>query len=152
MTRAAMLLTVAFAWLVSAAEAAAPSLGSITPYGGQRGTEVEVFFNGGRLSDAKDVMFYYPGITLTSLEVVNDGQVKTKLAIAPDCRLGIHAMRLRSASGISELRTFMVGAMPEGRWRNERRDALREAGCYTILLSVLELRAVLQQESEEVRA
>ena len=92
---------------------AAPSLGSISPTGGQRGTELAVTFNGGRLSDAQEILFYYPGIKVTGFEVVNDGQVKTKLTIDPDCRLGIHAMRVRSATGLSELRTFMVGALPE---------------------------------------
>lgn len=97
----------------SSARAAAPSLGSITPYGARRGAEVEVYFSGARLSDAQEILFYYPGITCASLEVVSDNQVKTRLAIAPDCRLGNHAMRVRTASGISELRTFSVGALPE---------------------------------------
>ena len=30
----------------------------------------------------------------------------------PDCRLGEHAVRVRTATGISELRTFWVGALP----------------------------------------
>jgi hypothetical protein len=89
-----------------------PSLGGITPRGAQRGTEAVIQFNGGRLSDTKEVLFYDPGITVTKLQVVNDGQVKATVKIAADCRLGEHAMRLRSASGISELRTFYVGALP----------------------------------------
>jgi phosphoglycolate phosphatase-like HAD superfamily hydrolase len=44
----------------------------------------------------------------------------------------------------------VVGALPEGRWRDERRQALHAAGCHTILPSVLQLRAVLQREPEEV--
>ena len=107
---AALLALASFA---SSAPAAAPSLGSIAPYGAQRGTEVDVFFNGARFTDAQEVLFYYPGITCSALEVVNDNQVKTHLVIAPDCRLGIHAMRVRTASGISELRTFSVGALPD---------------------------------------
>jgi hypothetical protein len=95
------------------AEAASPVLNSIMPRGGQRGTETVLFFNGGRLSDTRDVFFYYPGITVGKLEVVNDGQVKATVKIAADCRLGEHAMRLRTASGISELRTFYVGALPQ---------------------------------------
>src|SRR5690242_672048 len=87
------------------AHAASPSLGSITPYGAQRGTEVEVTFNGARLADAQEILFYSPGITVTGLEAA-DGAVKTKLSIAGDCRLGQHAMRVRTASGTSELRTF----------------------------------------------
>lgn len=106
-TLAAMLTVARPAW------SASPSLGGISPYGGQRGKEVEVFFNGARLADAQEILLYYPGIKVAHFEVVNDNQVKTRLAIDPECRLGIHAMRVRTASGLSELRTFMVGALPE---------------------------------------
>jgi len=92
--------------------AASPSLGSIQPRGAQRGTEAVVTFNGGRLADAQEILIYYPGITVKKLEVVNDAAVKATLAIAADCRLGEHAFRVRTAGGISDLRTFWVGAMP----------------------------------------
>lgn len=120
-----LILAVVFtAWAVvsSAARAANPSLGSITPFGAQRGTEAEVLFQGGNLGDAQEVLLYYPGITVTHFEVVNDNTVKTRLSIAADCRLGVHAMRVRTATGISNLRTFSVGAlsaMPEVEPNNE---------------------------------
>ena len=100
-------------FLTALASAADPQLGGISPYGAQRGTEVEVNFNGARLADAQEILLYYPGIKVASLEAVNDNSVKTKLSIAPDCRLGIHAMRVRTATGVSNLRTFSVGAMPD---------------------------------------
>ena len=37
----------------SIAQAASPNLGSMAPYGGQRGTEVEVIFSGERMADAE---------------------------------------------------------------------------------------------------
>ena len=92
--------------------AASPSLGGIAPRGGQRGTEMAISFNGGRLSDAKEILFYEPGFTVSKLEVVNDSQVKATVKIAADCRLGEHAMRVRTSTGVSELRTFYVGALP----------------------------------------
>ena len=91
---------------------ASPSLGGISPQGAQRGTEAVVTFGGARLVDAQEVLFYYPGIAVKKLEVVNDAQVKVTFTIAPDCRLGEHLIRLRTASGISEARTFWVGALP----------------------------------------
>jgi hypothetical protein len=93
-------------------EAATPVLGGIAPRGAQRGTDAVLQFNGARLNDAKEILVYYPGITVTKLEVVNDNQVKVIAKIAADCRLGEHVFRLRTASGISELRTFWVGALP----------------------------------------
>jgi hypothetical protein len=44
---------------------ASPSVGVVLPRGGQRGTEVNVSFNGGNLSDAQEVLVYYPGITVS---------------------------------------------------------------------------------------
>lgn len=95
------------------AVAVEPSLGGIAPYGVQRGFETEVLFQGGRLQDAKELLFYSPGFTVTSIEAVNDATVKAKLNVAPDCRMGIHAVRVRTLTGVSNLRTFTVGALPE---------------------------------------
>ena len=44
---------------------------------------------------------------------MNDGHVKVTLKIAPDCRLGLHEIRVRTATGVSEVRTFSVGALKE---------------------------------------
>jgi hypothetical protein len=92
--------------------AASPSLGGISPRGAQRGKEATLLFSGARLSDAREILFCTPGFSVTKLHVVNDGQVKATVKIAADCWLGEHAMRVRTASGLSELRTFWVGALP----------------------------------------
>ncbi|HVK18800.1 MAG TPA: PPC domain-containing protein [Fimbriiglobus sp.] len=91
---------------------ASPSLGGISPVGAQRGTEAVLTFSGARLADAQEVLVYYPGITVKKLEPVNDTAVKVTVQVAPDCRIGEHAFRLRTASGVSDLRTFWVGALP----------------------------------------
>ena len=96
----------------SLVQAASPSLGGISPLGGQRGTDAVVTFNGVRLADAQEVLIYYPGVTVKKLEVVNDAQVKVTFTIAADCKLGEHLFRMRTAGGISEARTFWVGALP----------------------------------------
>lgn len=103
----------ALACLAPALQAAAPQLGSILPRGGQRGLELDVTFNGQRLGDAQEIMIYQPGLSVMALEVVNENQVKVKLKIAGDCPLGTKHMRVRTASGISDMRTFRVGALPE---------------------------------------
>src|SRR5947208_3942514 len=93
-------------------DAASPSLGSIAPLGIQRGVESVLNFQGGRLADAKEILFYSSGFTVTKLETVNDGQVKATVKVAADCRLGEHIARVRTASGISEMRPFQVGPFP----------------------------------------
>ena len=93
--------------------AASPSLGSIVPRGGQRGTEMVLIVQRGTAGRCPGSRCCIRRASASrKLEVVNDNQVKATVKIAPDCRLGEHAMRLRTATGISELRTFWVGALP----------------------------------------
>ena len=106
-------LSLALLLLPSAAQAVEPAIGAMQPYGFQRGKEQEVTLGGARLGDAQELLFYSPGITVAELKPENDGSVKVKLNIAPDCRLGIHAVRLRSATGVSNLMTFMIGNFAE---------------------------------------
>ncbi|MFN0021270.1 MAG: PPC domain-containing protein [Pirellulaceae bacterium] len=107
------LAAIVFSFGSRSVKAVEPALGGIAPYGVQRGVETEVLFQGGRLQDAKELLFYSPGFTVASLEAVNDATVKAKLNVAADCRLGIHAVRVRTLTGVSNLRTFTVGALPE---------------------------------------
>jgi hypothetical protein len=104
--------TLLAALAASVATASSPSLGSVTPRGGQRGTELTLSFNGARLADAKEIVFYSPGMTVNQLKPVNDNQVQATVKIAADCRLGEHVVRVRTATGLSEMRTFWVGNLP----------------------------------------
>src|SRR4051794_10410550 len=86
--------------------AASPVLSNVLPRGCQRGVETEVLFNGQRLEDAQELMIYEPGIEVAEFAVVNGNQVKAKLKVAADCTLGTKHVRVRTASGLSDLRTF----------------------------------------------
>lgn len=97
----------------SAAQAGNPRLRSMSPQGAQRGTEVEITLSGSDLADAQEIMLYYPGVSVTEMEAVDETKIKAKFQFDAECRLGIHALRVRSATGISNLRTFNVGALPE---------------------------------------
>lgn len=98
--------------LAATAHATAPTLSNVVPRGGQRGTEVEVTLTGERLEDAQELMLYEPGIEVSDLKAVNGNQLKAKLKIAADCALGTKRLRVRTATGLSTLRTFIVGALP----------------------------------------
>ncbi len=98
--------------VASSGFAASPVLSNIMPRGGQRGTEVEVLFNGQRFEDAQELMIYEPGIEVAEFAVVSPTQVKAKLKLAADVSLGTKHIRVRSATGVSDLRTFRVGALP----------------------------------------
>lgn len=92
--------------------AASPHLIAISPTGGQRGTELALRFKGERLQDAQEILCYEPGLEVLKLNTVTNKLVEAQVKIAPDCPLGEHHLRLRAASGLSELRTFSVGPFP----------------------------------------
>ncbi len=96
----------------AAAPAADPQISRIVPAGGQRGTQLDLKLEGPRLADAQGLLFYELGIEVKRFEVAG-GKPLARLALAPDCRVGYHALRVRTASGISNLVTFSVGTMPE---------------------------------------
>lgn len=90
----------------------APSLKDILPTGGQRGSEVEVSFIGERLQDAQEILCYEPGIEVLKLGPETNKIVHARLKISSDCSLGEHHLRVRTVTGVSELRTFLVGPFP----------------------------------------
>ncbi|HXE53577.1 MAG TPA: hypothetical protein VN541_11200, partial [Tepidisphaeraceae bacterium] len=92
--------------------AASPELQGVTPRGAQRGTEADLVFTGSRLADARDVLFYEPGITVTKVESSDAQHAKVHVRIDKDARIGIYPMRIRTATGLSELRTFCVTPYP----------------------------------------
>jgi hypothetical protein len=102
----------AFLLAPALAQAVSPKLNSISPSGAQRGAEVEVRFNGQRLDDTKEIVLYTSGISVVKMVADKADVVKATLKVAADCRLGEHQLRLRTATGVSELRTFFVGALP----------------------------------------
>src|SRR5262245_5810149 len=89
--------------------ATSPSLSLVLPRGAQRGTEIEAAFQGARLGDAQEILFYEPGITTVSLNASNAAELKVKLKIDTSARLGPHVLRVRTAGGLTEARTFSVG-------------------------------------------
>ena len=101
-----------FLALLTPLAAFSPELHLIEPRGGQRGTEMTVNFDGERLEDLAEALFYAPGLTLSNIEVKDAKHASAKLTIAADAALGEHSLRLRSPGGLTELRSFWVGQFP----------------------------------------
>jgi hypothetical protein len=91
--------------------ASSPRLSSISPHGVQRGEEHILTFAGSNLTDAQEIWFYDQGLEVTELKI-EDQAVKVTVKVADDCRLGEHLAQVRTASGISDFRTFWVEALP----------------------------------------
>jgi hypothetical protein len=100
-----MLIAAVPAWAV------APTVRTIEPVGGQRGTEVIVTLTGQRLADIQEILFYQPGISVTKIGGGDYAQAVATLKIAETAQLGLHDFRVRTATGISSLKTFSVGTL-----------------------------------------
>src|SRR3954469_1418496 len=92
--------------------AESPNLAKVAPRGAQRGTELDLTLTGTQLKDAQELLFYKPGLEVLKLEAADDKTVKVRLKVSADAALGEHTMRLRTATGISDLKTFSVGPFP----------------------------------------
>ncbi|MBX3426085.1 MAG: PPC domain-containing protein [Pirellulales bacterium] len=86
----------------------------LEPQGAQRGTTVAVELFGPRLGKApQGLLWSRAGIEATKLEVVDDNRVRVELIVAADCPPGIHPLRVHTATGLSNLVQFHVGALAE---------------------------------------
>lgn len=82
----------------------------LLPRGGGQGATVEVEFHGASLENPKEILFYQPGITAGGFAPYpkpGDG-FKVKFHIAPDCPIGEHVLRVRTATALSDAVTFWV--------------------------------------------
>ncbi|WP_395737584.1 serine protease [Prosthecobacter sp.] len=98
---------------------------AVTPRAGQRGTTVEVILDGAYLKDPREVLFFRPGIKCVEVKALppmrrnslhhggyREDQVQCTFEIAPDCPLGLHPLKLRTATELTTLSTFAVTAYP----------------------------------------
>ena len=117
----ALMLIVLMSWIVcdagsvaanGSAALSSPQLNLIMPRGVQRGHEHVLTFSGARLQETQEVFLYSEGVTVLKFEQVDANNVKVTVRVAPECRLGEHVAQLRTNYGISEFRTFFVGALP----------------------------------------
>lgn len=74
---------------------------------------MELKFNGTRLADAQEVFLFEPGVKVLELKELKDTHVLARVKVEADCPLGEHKVRIRTKTGISDLRTFNVGAYPQ---------------------------------------
>src|SRR6476659_10867356 len=109
------LLLIGSALLTTAAFAGDPQINNITPFGIQRGTEATFTISGSGLSATKEILFYEPGFTVKEIvtDKDKDDSAKVTIAVASDVQVGVHALRLRSLGGVSNLRMITVGNLPE---------------------------------------
>lgn len=92
-----------------------PRLLTLTPMGGQQGTEVDIVVGGENLEELGELVFNHPGLKATPFVDPNGALVPNKyhVVIAPDCPPGLYEARVLSRLGISAARVFSVGNLRE---------------------------------------
>ncbi|WP_347243974.1 pre-peptidase C-terminal domain-containing protein [Thermogutta sp.] len=90
-----------------------PEITRVTPISAQQGTEIELTIAGSRLDDAAELLFTSAGFSVREITTKSGTSLVAKVAVAPDCPVGEHGLRVRTATGISNLITFHVGLLPE---------------------------------------
>jgi hypothetical protein len=99
--------------LAAASAAATPTIGRIEPAGAPAGAEVEIRLVGDDLDEARELLFEEGRIAVTALAGIDAKTVKASLRVPADCPPGAHRLRIRTADGLSELRTFRVGGFAQ---------------------------------------
>lgn len=101
----------ALVWLgmLTTVQAAPPSVSSLLPAGGQRGTEVAVTLQGTPGATVPEVWCHRPGLEFVRPE--KPGPITVR--IAADAQPGLYWLRFYNAEGSSTLRPFYVGTQPE---------------------------------------
>jgi hypothetical protein len=92
--------------------ASQPEANALSVVGVQRGQSVEVQISGARLGDARELLFYTPGLTASNVTKVDDNNIKVTISAAADAKPQLHPFRVVTASGTSNLRLFGVSALP----------------------------------------
>lgn len=92
--------------------AAGPSIESISPGIGQRGTVFQLKIVGAKLASAPELVFYQPGLSCTGIKVADENELAVELKSEANCQLGSHPFRLRTNQGFSELKLIRVTPLP----------------------------------------
>jgi hypothetical protein len=110
-----LLLTVvaAAAFAPAGTALAEPAIDRIEPGGGTRGSELEIAIAGKEFTDPEQLWFENGSIAVVSLTAVDATNAKAVIRIPDDCPLGAHRLRLRTKHGLSDLRMFRVGSLPQ---------------------------------------
>ena len=97
--------------------AQAPALNVVMPLGIQRGTSLDLVLTGANLAEPTGFWTSIPGAKATIPTDNNNGKdagkLLVKLEVPKDAPLGVHAVRLATSRGLSNLRLFCVDDLPQ---------------------------------------
>lgn len=129
-------------------------ISQVRPRISQRGTIATVTIQGMCLRGAREIVFYRPGLKAIEITQLPDlehpigtmhggiikEQIQCRIEIAPDCELGEHPFRVRTATELSSLSTLHVGRFPtvdEDESRTAPNDRIESAKAVDLNTTVL---------------
>ena len=116
------------------AQQAPPTLKSVVPHGGQRGSTVSLLLDGTNLGGTRRILFERSGFeasivqrdTLPNVQELREGETRPlildkstkdrltiEVGIDPDLRPGVYSFRLETVLGVTNALPFAVGPFPE---------------------------------------
>ena len=133
----ALLATIGAAVIIQTAgpARAEPAIDRIEPGGGSRGSELAITLAGKELADPEQLWFENGSIAVVSLTAVDATHAKAVIRIPESSPLGAHRLRLRTKHGLSELRTFRVGVLPQTAEREPNNDPQAATAAGTTAIS-----------------
>ena len=96
----------------SLTSASQPEANNLSAIGVQRGNSIEVQISGARVGDARELLFYSPGLSASNITKVDANNIKATITAAPDAKTDLHGFRVITESGTSNMRLFGVSALP----------------------------------------
>ncbi len=98
----------------------------VTPRAAQRGSSVDVTLEGAVIKEAREVLFYRPGIKCTSTQPLpslpaprkmgmggfSEERALCRFEVAADCPVGLHPFKVRTPTELTSLSTFAITAWP----------------------------------------
>jgi hypothetical protein len=131
--RLRLLTAIGLVGVPAPAWAAFPKLTLVLPRGVERGGERELVFRGERLGDAAEVLLHPTeggprGLVVRSIEPIDEKSFRAVVHVPEDCPPGEQLAQVRTRSGMSEARSFLIGTLPviEEKEPNDAPDSPQE--------------------------
>jgi hypothetical protein len=104
-------LSVLGRFAVESLQAGTPRCLALTPAGCQRGAEITLSGRGSNLDDFQTIQFDEPGFDVEVLKA-EKGRFEAKVKVGAQVRTGEHHCRVVTASGVADVRAFLVTPFP----------------------------------------
>lgn len=112
----AMLTSLGITLATGPAFAQVPSVTSTSPQAAKPGETMDVKIRGGNLTGATQLWTSFPGSSVLPTDLAGNGtnaaEVLFRVTVPADAPVGVHGLRLATATGVSNLKLFVIDELP----------------------------------------